>query len=513
MPEGKRRKIIVLLILAITISFTLFSIIKPAIGEREAHPDIWVEYKGGYSRTGYITHAWKEKNIIYRGFRVKWSFHAGLCVASSPVIADLNGDGLPDISFASCDGYEYALRADDGALLWKTRTGGGLVDPAAWDLNNDGYMDVIVGGATGILYCLNGSNGKIEWSVKGTFQRAIPTLYDIDGDGEKEVIVTSMSGDLYIIKPNGTIVKKMRIGESALSPPVVNVDNKNISIVTTDYHSLIVVNPVSWNVTKMRMPEDLGGVTPVLFDVNRDGSKDALIVGRDKIFAVDLKFYKILWSASFEGSGIASPSVGDALNNNGTQILFGTDNGLFVYSLNGTIIAEYHDERLGTASPIIVDIDNDGHNEVLLGTYDGSIIIADLTGKATISEGIKWELDTGAPIMAPPAIGDGDMDGMPEIYIGSRDYNMYCIDGITVNKTQQEINTSSYTNTSTRGTQSTTTIQKTTTIQNQTTTHITETITKTVTITSKKPNYTLVSSITILLLAIATIIYIWSRRT
>jgi hypothetical protein len=146
----------------------------------------------------------------------------------------------------------------------------------------------------------------------------------------------------------------------------------------------------------------------------------------------------ILWEAKYEGSGIASPSVGDVLNTGREQIIFGTDQGLYIYAVNGSLLRVYHDVRMGTASPIISDIDNDGKNEIILGTYDGDITIAQLDNNITVTNAAEWELSTGAPIMAPPAIGDGDKDGMPEIYIGSRDYNLYCIDGIPSNITEKE---------------------------------------------------------------------------
>ena len=441
---------------------------------------IWPAYKGNKERTGYIPNKWRKTSYRYIDYTIKWKYHANLCIASSPVIADLNNDGVPDVSFASCDGYQYAVNAATGKLEWKVRTGGGLVSPEAADLDNNGVIEVIVGGATGNLYAINGENGRIEWEVKGTFQRAIPEITDINNNGEKEVVTTSMSGDLYIINAKGNITRKIRCGETALSPPTLYEEKGKTIILTTDDHNLITIDTSNWSIRKIRIPEHLVGAPPVVIKEK----SEALLIGDSHIYMVNITSQTIKWKTGFQGSGIASPSIGDALNNNQTQILVGTDHGLYVYSMNGTLITVYHDVRLGTAPPIIIDLDNDGENEVLLGSYDGELIIAQLNNHTSIAEAIKWEYQTNAPIMAPPAIGDGDNDGSPEVYWGSRDYNLYCIDGVQANK-----------NTTIQATSNAT---ETTTINNTTST--------------TKINTTILAWVIEVLTAITIIIYIWYKK-
>jgi outer membrane protein assembly factor BamB len=403
----------------------------------------WTEYKGSHSRTGFIENKWGRNGYIYRDYKIAWTFHADLCIASSPIIADLDGNGSPDLSFASCDGYEYAVDARNGTLLWKTRTGGGLVDPATWDVNGDGIPDVIVGGTTGNLFAINGNNGSIEWVIKGFYQRAIPTIYDVDHDGRKEIIATGMDGNLIVARGDGSIEKRISLGKTALTPAVVTVIDNKTYLVTADDRHLYRIDTETWKTKTLGTDQRIVTTTPV---ITGNGSQ-AIIVGEKSLIDIDLENMTILWEAKYEGSGIASPSVGEVLNTGREQIVFGTDQGLYIYAVNGSLLRVYHDVRMGTASPIIFDIDNDGKNEIVLGTYDGDIIIAQLDNNITVADATEWELSTGAPIMAPPAIGDGDKDGMPEIYIGSRDYNLYCIDGVPGKiGEKEEYNTSTETN-------------------------------------------------------------------
>lgn len=117
----------------------------------------WLELKYSSSRAGYDPRVWDWGGRTYYDFVMEPVFTAGLCIASSPVVADVDGDGADDIIFASCDGNTYALHGGDYNVLWATSTGMGLVSPAAiGDVDGDGVPEVVIGSRDFRLYVIDG---------------------------------------------------------------------------------------------------------------------------------------------------------------------------------------------------------------------------------------------------------------------------------------------------------------------------------------------------------------------
>lgn len=132
----------------------------------------------------------------------------------APSVADLDGDGRPDLALgtwrdkvqwwrntgtAQAPRYELA----DSALITLTR--GSNTTPAFSDLDGDGDMDLVVGEASGQLnlYRNDGSSTAPRFVlVTDTLEgidvgrRSAPTFVDLDGDGAVELVVGSEDGGL-----------------------------------------------------------------------------------------------------------------------------------------------------------------------------------------------------------------------------------------------------------------------------------------------------------------------------
>src|SRR5262249_54197220 len=148
----------------------------------------------------------------------------------SPVIADLDGDGKPEIlahtNLNGCNHCLVALNAADGSIKWTSPeleydptwnlypgnyTYAGA--PAVADLDGDGKAEVICGRTV-----INGADGTIKWVGTGgrgrAFNTADPSLYqdsfpdqeapiavDLDNDGKLEVVAGNTA-----YRADGTII-------------------------------------------------------------------------------------------------------------------------------------------------------------------------------------------------------------------------------------------------------------------------------------------------------------------
>jgi hypothetical protein len=87
---------------------------------------------------------------------------------------------------------------------------------------------------------------------------------------------------------------------------------------------------------------------------------------------------------------------------------------LWVYQTNGSIIA----------SPAIGDVDGDGLNEVVCGSKDNNLYC--LNGA---TGALKWSFPTGNMITSSAGLADFDNNGKKEIVVGSQDGSVYFIKG------------------------------------------------------------------------------------
>lgn len=129
---------------------------------------------------------------------------------SSPMIADLNGDGVGDVLVGhGLEGERGGLTAIDGktgTVLWVSEVPDEVFTTTPLvDLNGDGVVDPLVGGRTliGGITALNGRNGETLWALpevnrdsdfpQTNFNSPV-RLPDQDDDGVPDFLVTQSGG-------------------------------------------------------------------------------------------------------------------------------------------------------------------------------------------------------------------------------------------------------------------------------------------------------------------------------
>ncbi|HEV8360419.1 MAG TPA: CARDB domain-containing protein [Candidatus Thermoplasmatota archaeon] len=133
-----------------------------------------------------------------------WSFDTSPVnagdVGTAPSIADLNGDGKPDVVAAlgnrnACCTSNITAISNNGTQLWKRVVNSNVARPLALgDVNSDGRTDVIASTEFGTegyrLHAYRGSDGALLWRspAQSAYLNGVPALGDLTGDGKPEVI-------------------------------------------------------------------------------------------------------------------------------------------------------------------------------------------------------------------------------------------------------------------------------------------------------------------------------------
>ena len=258
--------------------------------------------------------------------------HVAWPLMAAPAIADLEGDGDPEIIVGR------AILNSDGTLRGAGLYGTGAptygsTSFAADILNDDGIQEIIVGNA---LYDPDGNAYWYNMQADG-----YPAIADFDLDGQAEIVVVGI----------GTV----RLQNAA--------------------------GIVLWSVTN---PAGIGG-PPTIADYDGDGLPEIGVAGSAGYVVFDTDG-TILWQNPTQdaSSAVTGSAVYDFEGDGIADVVYADEINLYVYSgIDGTIKLKYEPHNSGTLIeyPIVVDVDNDGqveivvaHNNLIESSYGITVI-------------------------------------------------------------------------------------------------------------------------------------------
>ncbi|HTR97120.1 MAG TPA: C25 family cysteine peptidase [Candidatus Acidoferrales bacterium] len=154
-------------------------------------------------------YAWKSDGSNVPGF----PFHTGGNITCSVAVGYLDGPGdtVPEIVFATTQDSLYVLEPNGqrrpGWPVWVRCAGNTKIpSPAIADMNNDGINDIVFQSPNGHLYCyyanaqgIPGLYGVAYSQLTASASECSPVVADIDGDGRNDVICGDENGQLSAI--------------------------------------------------------------------------------------------------------------------------------------------------------------------------------------------------------------------------------------------------------------------------------------------------------------------------
>jgi sugar lactone lactonase YvrE len=337
----------------------------------------------------------------------------------SYVVADLNGDGIPDLFVEDYFGtYDVFLGKGDGTFTAKGSAFGPYSQTGSFilgDFNNDGIPDVAAIDAS--YYAASNTitiflgNGDGTFAVAGTspvlgYNPTAITTADINGDGNVDLIVveeassTSSAGQVVIFFGNGdgtftqaSSTTPLASVANSILPVDLNGDG-NVDLVLGGVGSsgiAILLGKGDGTFTSGASLSQAGEATPVIADVNNDGFPDLVFGGAGTS-------YLTVFLGNGDGTFTEAPSnpnanlaVGNSLaiadlnqdgipdvlysNGNTAGILFGSGDGTFVQFPTTLTFNTY---AFGTAF-VVADLNGDGWPDVLSIDGSGRTITTSLT--------------------------------------------------------------------------------------------------------------------------------------
>lgn len=305
---------------------------------------------------------------------------APLGQAGAPVLADLDGDGTPELLLTTPAGElrHFTLAGlplpDDRVELGPLEDGEVIGPPAIGDLDGDGRLDAVVASDRRVFLVYgSGRRDAIALPAAAVTAPALglelavgpaPALGDVDGDGAPEIVVATRGRPLLVL----------RVGHT--TPAVVAVSDP----------------------ARIGQRSDAAEI------------RDPILAGVGAVALADLDGDRVLDAVA---AAAPVPALTRAMLPAARQHLLGMwslADGAFIAG-GPRFIAE---APLGGAA--VADLDGDGRPEVVVGTGDGRVDAFDFDG----GRPRLWPKLVGDRVAGAPAIGDLDGDGRLDVVVATR---------------------------------------------------------------------------------------------
>jgi hypothetical protein len=374
---------------------------------------------------------------------------------------------------------------------WEVKLGGWdrASSPAIADIDGNGINDIVVGHEDGWVKVFKDGTGNYMpgWPqpaiVQGGSPTAIessPTVADLDRDGRNEIIqgvgstfIANQPGGVVVFNTNGSVrcrwagVDNMRVWgmiaspdgypEGVFSTPAVgDVDGDGFpDMVFGGWDSYIhVLNRDCQETVPRFFNDDTIWSSPSLYDIDGDGRMEIFIGGDSHsgpseywpggmVRALDWRGGALvqLWKQRPTEVVHSSLAIGDIDGDGRLEVVHGAgdfyrtadSNKVFAWHVeDGSPVAGWPQSTGGVtwSSPTLADLTGDGVPEVVIGSRDHHV-------HAWRGNGQKlWEVDpakageVSGEVAGSAMVGDITGDGKPEVVIGTS-WGMFVLDGAT----------------------------------------------------------------------------------
>jgi len=305
------------------------------------------------------------------------TYDSGGIAPASVVVADLNGDGKPDLIVANSDAIGVLLGNGDStfkpAVSYTLGAGtSGLQSAVVADVNGDGKPDVLV--AIRSANFGEGGAGVLLGNGDGTFQA--PAVYDSGGQSAWSIAVGDVNGDK---KPDLMLA---------------NADSNSVGVLLGNGDGTF------------QPPEnyDSGGYSPrsvAAADINGDGKSDVLVADLCRS------------AAQCDGEGVVG-------------VLLSIGNGTFEPMMT------YDPGGSNSAFVVGADVNDDGKPDLVVANICGVVTAGVCGGPSTVGvllgngDGTfqpAVTYNSGQGFARSAAVADVNGDGKPDVVVGSCCFN------------------------------------------------------------------------------------------
>ncbi|MGE4169357.1 MAG: PQQ-binding-like beta-propeller repeat protein [Candidatus Margulisiibacteriota bacterium] len=297
----------------------------------------------GVAVTGNTVFFGNDNNVFYATTttgNIRWKLETSGDIEGVPAIADFNRDGVADVCFGTESGELFVVNGKTGEVLWKfvadfkpkwtyPAERSFVASPLLVDLNKDGIPDVVIGSRNGSFYAFNGRNGLILWEIRNENPAGIHASA-IYKDGV--IVFADAYERVYKIDTKAVPIEDFRLNngtfQGLFSSPVLTSSN-TIAIGSSwpgsECGAWII--PAEDGETSKFIPLGRVSATPVVADFLGAGVPQIGFTSETGFFAVCDESGTVLAKFKLPAGAEATPFITDVDGDGVLDILFATQDG------------------------------------------------------------------------------------------------------------------------------------------------------------------------------------------
>ncbi|MCB9791349.1 MAG: hypothetical protein H6741_01365 [Alphaproteobacteria bacterium] len=352
-------------------------------------------------------------------WQIEWEWRGG-AVYSTPVVGDLDQDGVPEVVFTSAasSGSLHVFDGATGSQEWAVTGIDSQSGAAIADIDGDGLGEIIA--TTGSCYQPHTARaydyaGNLLWTTTlGTACETYPYITDLEGDGTVEIIINE-----YVLDPNGNVLFTLAVtGDNWGAPVAADLDQDG-------FQEIMLASDVFDHTGTPLFRCGNGGVGSFPQPVNADSDPEGeLLVAANGAMTLCDTNGSVIWTQSYSSYGTAV-SVADFDNDGQQEYAFAKLGQLRLIEPDGTNRwTTTMQDSSGLAGTTNWDIDMDGVPEVIFADEVDILVYDGATGAVVIRESAHGSVT----LAETPSAADVDGDGSGELLYGSNSG----LNGITV---------------------------------------------------------------------------------
>lgn len=364
---------------------------------------------------------------------VLWTMDMKSDTKGSGAIADLDGDGKPEVVFGSYFGEQhlFCVKGATGEVIWKHKSDAGPLDAsvAIADLDGDGKLEVLsADSSSGHFYDI-APDGTLNWKFKLPNSTDSPVaIADLDGDGTKEFVIGSMweadgKGAVTCYSANGQKqLWQQRYRGCIQSEPVLvdlNAD-KVLDVIVTTWRGDNCVHAINgadgsdlWQFKTKGDSKSMGMYHGVA--LSRNEKTIFVTTCQGDVYAIDTEG-KEKWSKHYDDYLFSPITCTDVDGDEHEEIIFGGHKLYCLAATDGLEIWKQDMSRMLDRGVVVTDVDGDRDMDVLFADHHHLVARDGKTGEETFRFDATLKNEMWEDMSSAVLVADLDGDGLTEAF-------------------------------------------------------------------------------------------------